>query len=213
MTENDLAGFRRAWGRFETWLATHSPADHVALLPPATAEEIAAVEDAYGFSLHPQVRALLQLHDGTPGPRASFDPGQFVPGRHHLAGCAEIMGYCQVLADLSEDWAEAFAGEDSDDTDVDEPVEAHLDYWVPFASTNDGGMAIVDHYPGATYGQVYEAGLGSGGLPEFWAADLADLFDRIATAVETDTSFLHYTPTMCEWPSEDGGQTTRSLEW
>ncbi|MGI5171514.1 SMI1/KNR4 family protein [Spirillospora sp. CA-253888] len=210
MPPTDLDDFQRAWERFDAWLAAHSPAGRAELLRPATAEQITAVESAYQVSLHPHLAALLRLHNGTSDLRASFDPGRVLPGRHRLGGCKEIVGFREILVDLSEDWAEAFRDWDEDAT---EPVEAHLDHWVPFAFSVDGGMVFVDHHPGATYGQVYEAGLGAGGTPEYWAADLADFFERITRALETDTAFLYYTPAMCDGRPDDGGPAVRLLDW
>ncbi|WP_345553738.1 SMI1/KNR4 family protein [Streptomyces lannensis] len=78
MSDGDPAAFGVAWGRFASWLSVHCPVDHASLRSPASAKEIRALEAQLGFPLHPQLRALLERHNGvmkrpnqtitTPGP-------------------------------------------------------------------------------------------------------------------------------------------------
>ncbi len=60
----ERAAFEAAWDRFASWLSAHCPIDHAALRPAATTEEIRTLEIRLGFPLHPQLRALLERHNG-----------------------------------------------------------------------------------------------------------------------------------------------------
>ncbi|GAA2735121.1 SMI1/KNR4 family protein [Actinocorallia aurantiaca] len=181
----DIHRLRIAWGRFSGWLAEHSPDDHAVLLPPATEEEIARIEEAHGFALHPELKELLRLQGGTPWAVSSPGFGTFLPGGHRLCDAQQIIGAHEICLDFHEDFPENWG-----DWWPEGAVVAHADRWVVFAEPNNGGMAFVDHAPGPTYGHVYEFGMGSGASDvTHWATSLTDLFNTLATAVETDTPF------------------------
>ncbi|GGU67857.1 hypothetical protein GCM10010274_65360 [Streptomyces lavendofoliae] len=80
---------------------------------------------------------------------------------------------------------------------------------MPFALPNDGGVAIVDHRPGPSYGRVYEMGIGSGNLDgALWATGLTQLFRTLTDSLESGGPFLCYWPTPYE---DESGH--RCLEW
>ena len=85
MDQMDTTPFHRAWARFSGWLAEHAPDDHAVLRPAATEEQIAAIETAYGFELHPEVKALLRLHDGISWDVSRLSFGCFLPIGHRLS--------------------------------------------------------------------------------------------------------------------------------
>jgi cell wall assembly regulator SMI1 len=175
-----ITPFHRAWARFSGGLAEHAPADHAMLRPAATEEQIAAIETAYGFELHPELKALLRLHDGTPWDVSRPSFGCFLPNGHRLSSTDQIIAMRQILLDFYEDFPENWG--DWRDVWAKEPVVARSHQWVPFAELNDGGLAFVDHCPGPTYGQVYEFGMGSGASEiTLWATSLAEFFDAMAT--------------------------------
>ncbi|MER6107788.1 SMI1/KNR4 family protein [Streptomyces hirsutus] len=141
MTDGDLAAFDAAWDRFASWLSARCPIDHVALRSPATAEEIAALETRLGFPLHPQLRALLERHNGViekPEPD-NFHAGAFLPLGHRLNDTEHIIRQHEWLVHERELIAVG-QGEDN--------LYGHAHQWVPFAHPNDGGTAFVDHRPG-----------------------------------------------------------------
>ncbi|MFB7583524.1 SMI1/KNR4 family protein [Streptomyces hydrogenans] len=198
MTQIDIAAFGRAWARFESWLASHSPADHAALRSPAGRERLAVLESRLGFALHPELKALLELHDGaaepaaSPGSRSVLPAGAFLPLGHRLSGVDDIVMMYDVLVEVGEDNIEADLWED-------EELAVNLRHCVPFALPNDGGVAFVDHRPGPSYGHVYEMGIGSGDLNgTLWATSLAELFRALADALESSGPFLYYAPTTYE---------------
>ncbi|WP_432091350.1 SMI1/KNR4 family protein [Streptomyces sp. NRRL F-5630] len=200
MTRADLTTFDQAWERFARSLAAHSPADHAALRPPATAEEIAGLEAQLGFVLHPELRALLERHNGAAEPRSTgdtdpFPAGAFLPLGHRLMNMDEIAAQHRWCVGFKEDnlasglWHE-------------EELQGHAHQWVPLARPNDGGIAFVDHRPGETYGHVYEIGIGSGDIDgSEWGTCLAEFFDGLAGSLETGEPFLHYVPGIYEHPS------------
>ncbi|MCO6010544.1 SMI1/KNR4 family protein [Actinoallomurus purpureus] len=193
----DITPFHRAWARFSGWLAEHAPDDHAVLRPAATEEQIAAIETAYGVELHPELTALLRLHDGTPWDVSRPSFGCFLPIGHRLSGTDQIISMRQILLDFHEDFPENWG--DWRDIWTDEPVIARSHRWVPFAEPNDGGLAFVDHCPGPTYGHVYEFGMGSGASDvTLWGTSLTEFFDAMATAVETGAPFQNSYPTFRE---------------
>ncbi|MET8218305.1 SMI1/KNR4 family protein [Streptomyces hirsutus] len=194
MTDGDLAAFDAAWDRFASWLSARCPIDHVALRSPATAEEIAALETRLGFPLHPQLRALLERHNGViekPEPD-NFHAGAFLPLGHRLNDTEHIIRQHEWLVHERELIA---VGQGEDD------LYGHAHQWVPFAHPNDGGTAFVDHRPGPTYGHVYEMGIGSGADATKWASSLAELFDDLATSLDTGEPFRGSWPNPYELPS------------
>lgn len=193
MTHVDTAAFDHEWARLESWLSAHSPADRAALRGPADPEGIAALESRLGFALHPELRRLLELHDGAAHPVAppgSFPlpAGAFLPLGHRLSGLDDIAMMHEILVDVGEDTIEADLWDDED-------LAGHLHLCVPIALPNDGGVAFVDHRPGPTYGHVYEMGIGSGDLDgTLWATGPAELFRALADSLETGSHFLYYRP-------------------
>ncbi|MFE7564509.1 hypothetical protein [Kitasatospora sp. NPDC057500] len=102
MTDTDALALVSAWRGFSAWLAAHSPADHAALQPAAGAGQIASLEDGLGFALHPQLRALLELHNGV-APRAAgdtFPAGSFLPLAHRLLPAEQILTYHRRYVEL-----------------------------------------------------------------------------------------------------------------
>ncbi|MEU8488905.1 SMI1/KNR4 family protein [Streptomyces sp. NPDC048641] len=208
MTQMDLSAFEREWTRFESWLHANSPADHAMLRRPADPERLIELESRLGFDLHPELRALLQRHDGAaepvgaPGSRSGLPAGAFLPSGHRLSGVDDIVMMYDVLVDV---------GNDNVDADLWEgdALAVNLHRCVPFALPNDGGVAFVDHRPGPSYGHVYEMGIGSGDLDgTLWATSLTQFFRVLADALESDGPFLYYWPT----PFEDASGH-RCLEW
>ncbi|MGA5135296.1 SMI1/KNR4 family protein [Streptomyces olivoreticuli] len=165
MTRTDLGAFDEAWARFVAWLAANSPAGYTALQPPATAQEIAGLEVGLGFSLHRELRTLLERHNGAAGLRVGIavgdQSGGFLLLGHRLSCTSRIASQHAGLVEFGK-----------------EGLNGHAHQWVPFALPRDGGAALIDHRPGPMYGHVYEMGIGSGavGATE-WAPRLAGLFN------------------------------------
>ncbi|MFJ8158762.1 SMI1/KNR4 family protein [Streptomyces sp. NPDC094468] len=198
MTDPDLAALDPSWDRLVFWLRVHAPVDYAALRSPATAEEIAGLETHLGFPLHPQLRALLERHNGAmrQPERDNFHAGAFLPLGHRLSDTEHIARRHQWLIDVG---AELIAG----DAPNEETLYGHAHQWVPFAYPTDGGIAFIDHRPGPTYGHVYEMGIGSGSLVATkWASSLSELFGSLVTSLHTGEPFLQFWPTPHELPSD-----------
>ncbi|MFJ3762559.1 SMI1/KNR4 family protein [Streptomyces sp. NPDC090080] len=197
MTAPGLAAFDPSWDRFVFWLRVHAPVDYAALRSPAAPEEIAELEARLGFPLHPQLRALLERHNGAmrQPERDKFHAGAFLPLGHRLSDTEHIADRHRWLIDVG---AELIAG----DAPNEETLYGHAHQWVPFAHPNDGGIAFIDHRPGPTYGHVYEMGIGSGATEATkWASSLSELFGNLVTSLDTGEPFLHFWPTPHELPS------------
>ncbi|MER5351419.1 SMI1/KNR4 family protein [Kitasatospora sp. NPDC002551] len=189
-TETDALALVSAWRGFSAWLAAHSPADHAALQPAADAGQIAGLEDGLGFALHPQLRTLLELHDGVaPRPAGdTFPAGSFLPLGHRLLPTEHILTRHRTYVEL-------FPVDTCDPGDWGTLV-GHARWWVPIALPNDGGVLFVDHLPGPTHGHVYEMGIGSGDIEgSLWATSLADMFTALTGSLTTGRpAFHHFVP-------------------
>jgi hypothetical protein len=140
---------------------------------------------------------LLRRHNGA----SRVGGGDFLPLGHRLIGTGEITEMHWVLVDAG--WHEPGSPWEQDD------LHGHPHQWVPFALPIDGGVAFVDHRPGPTYGHVYELGIGSGDIDAtLWAPSLAELFDRLAEAVERTAPFLYYLPRL-----EESSANGSTLTW
>ncbi|MER0443631.1 SMI1/KNR4 family protein [Streptomyces sp. Edi4] len=208
MAHTDLDAFRREWSRLESWLRVNSPADQALLRGSARPARMVEIEARLGFPLHPELKALLEQHDGAgepavvPGSREFLPAGAFLPLGHRLCGVDDMATAYDDLVDVGKDNIEA-------DLWPEDALAVNLHRCVPFALPNDGGVAFVDHRPGPTYGYVYEMGIGSGDLDgTLWATSLTELFRSLADALETGGSFLYYWPA----PYEDA-TNHRCLEW
>lgn len=169
--------------RFSEWLAVNAPAGHATLGRIAFAQEIASLESRLGFRLHPDVKALLRLHNGA----GKLRPVAFLPLNHRLISTSEIIRSHVRIVD--------FGWHDEDSPWEEDHLNGHAHQWVPFALPIDGGYAFVDHRPGPTYGHVYELGIGSGDTDAtLWATSLGDLFSQLADALDEQSSFLHFRP-------------------
>lgn len=152
-----------------------------------------------GFTLHPELRRLLELRNGVAEPEPDDGPGSGVfpaggmlPLGHRLSSTAAIASIHQILVEVGEDNAEAELWDE-------EELSGHLHQCVPFALPNDGGVAFVDHRPGATYGHVFEMGIGSGDLEgTLWGSSLTEFVGAVTNALETEAPFLSYWPTAFE---------------
>ncbi|MFD7206272.1 SMI1/KNR4 family protein [Streptomyces sp. NPDC059893] len=207
MTQIDLQAFNREWTRFESWLRSNSPADQAILRGPAGRERLIELESRLGFDLHPELKALLEHHDGVgepvvPGSGRVLPAGAFLPSGHRLSAVDDIVMMYDVLVDVGKDNIEA-------DLWDEDALAVNLHHCVPFALPNDGGVAFIDHRPGPSYGHVYEMGIGSGDLDgTLWATSLTEFFRALADALETDGPFLYYWPASYE---DDSGH--HCLEW
>lgn len=162
---------RNLWQRIERVLQTHAPDTSATLAPPATEDEIAALEAAIGLSLPSDLRASLKAHNG-----------QNDPTRCH--------GFCGegILLDtnqIADRWKMA--------TEIDESERfsaalGHGPWWkascIPFTDA-EGNMLCVDMDTalGDRIGEVVchvhdseiERGLGTSYCA--WLSSLADRLD------------------------------------
>ncbi|MGY0458641.1 SMI1/KNR4 family protein [Kitasatospora sp. cg17-2] len=189
MTDTGALALVPAWRGFSARLAARSPADHAALRPAADAGRIAGLEDGLGFALHPQVRALLELHDGVaPRPAGdTFPAGSFLPLAHRLLPAEHILARHRRYVEL-------FPADIRDPGGRGTPA-GHARWWVPIALPLDGGVLLVDHLPGPTCGHVYEMGIGSGDIEgSLWATSPADMFAALTDSLTTGRPFRHFVP-------------------
>lgn len=180
--------FDQVWARFLHHLRMYSPASAATLQPGATAEQIAHLEAVHGFALHPDVRALLEHHNGT-----RYIDGNAAEGAEFLP-----MGYMldpidRILA--GHQWRTTFSAENRALGFDEETLYGHAHQWVPIAHSIDAGILFVEHRPGPTYGHVIELGIGSGAFEGTrWADTLPEFFDTLTRCLDTGTSFHGQTP-------------------
>ena len=194
MDENggdDATRTRDAMGRIERWLSDHLPEAREALGPPASEEELAALEAGLGRPLPVALRTLLSLHDGELGFPGAFPDGQA------LLSCAEIEQIWRVAASIA-----AETGQDEDAFDswkalvedgiifIHGPVKPNggSPAWIPFSSLEGSVIRFVDFdpAPGGRAGQVIEVDQ-EGCLYRVLADSLADFLTGYADELEAGT--------------------------
>ncbi|MGP4009900.1 SMI1/KNR4 family protein [Streptomyces sp. 4N124] len=185
------------WERFEHWLSEHAPGEHAALRARATEADIARLEEELGFSLHPELKALLARHDGVAPLRGSADPGAFLLN-YALLDTKGILEQQRHLASMAQDAIE----EGEEDLVVGRIAHS---MWVPFAQAFSGDMLFVDHREGAHYGEVGEISFGDPDYRVLWSSQNMMLEDLCA-GVENGTPVT----SLPRVPSVHEG---RKLEW
>ncbi|MBA0166831.1 MULTISPECIES: SMI1/KNR4 family protein [Pectobacterium] len=135
------------WTVFETWLEAHWPEGRNGLNPPATEQEIGALEHALGISLPEDYKACLRIHNGQDTYSGGlFENAEFL-STHAVREQWEIW---QSL--LSDGQFEGIQSSPEDGIKAD----WWNTKWIPF--THNGGG---DHYcldldpaPGGQHGQI-----------------------------------------------------------
>jgi cell wall assembly regulator SMI1 len=147
-----------AWTRIETWLRTHAPVSHEALLPGASEQELTHLEDVLGTRLPAELTALWRLHAGVhdaPGAGFLFRNWALMT----LAGVAEYHGGQMRLGD-GDVWQRP---------------------WIPFCSSGVHDRAFV-LYVDATTGTVGYSSRYGERREEF--ASLSVYLEEMADALE-----------------------------
>jgi len=171
------------------------------LNPPASVAEIAAAEDAIGFALPEDLKALWRRTDGQPDPSRINNPapGTVVCplfGQYNFTSVAKSLLIYKGWRDIYEDAGDQF-DENFNDVIVvrgSDPV-AHEYWrpgWVPFTIDGGGNSYAVDLSPpeGGTYGQVIVIGPDED-LRRVLAPSLTALIEAvIAQAPTLDQSML-----------------------
>ncbi|GAA5100228.1 SMI1/KNR4 family protein [Nocardia iowensis] len=188
MTHPAPRTFDQVWTRFLHQLGMYSPASAATLQPGATAEQIAHLETVHGFALHPDVRALLEHHNGT-----VYVDGNAVEGTDFLPMGYMLDSIDRILA--GHEWRTTFSAENRAIGIPEETLYGHAHQWVPIAHSIDAGILFVEHRPGPTYGHVIELGIGSGAFEgTLWANTLLEFFDALTHSLDTRTPFHDQTP-------------------
>jgi hypothetical protein len=155
----------------------YSPASAATLQPGATAEQIAHLEAVHGFALHPDVRALLEHHNGTVYPA---EGAGFLPMGYMLDPIDRILS--------GHEWRTTFSAENRERGLDEETLYGHAHQWLPIAHSIDAGILFVEHRPGPTYGHVIELGIGSGAFEgSLWGNTLREFFDALTGSLATRT--------------------------
>ncbi|MFI6866241.1 SMI1/KNR4 family protein [Nocardia sp. NPDC050406] len=197
--------FDQVWARFHRHLCRYSPASAATLQPGAIAEQIAHLEAVHGFALHPDVRALLENHNGT-----VHVNGNAVEGSEFLPLGYMLDPIDRIVAD--HEWRTTFSAENRALGFDEETLYGHAHQWVPIAHSISAGILFVEHRPGPTYGHVIELGIGSGAFEgTLWANTLLEFFATLAHSLDTRTPFRDQTPGV--WKSDLTEKTYLQWDW
>ncbi|MCP9620807.1 SMI1/KNR4 family protein [Nocardia otitidiscaviarum] len=170
MTHPAPRTFDHVWTRFLHQLGRYSPASVATLQPGATAEQIAQLEAGQGFALHPDVRALLEHHNGT-----VYVDGNAVEGAEFLPMAYMLDSIDRILD--GHEWRTTFSAENRASGMPEEALYGHAHQWVPIAHSIDAGILFVEHRPGPTYGHAFEGTLWAAKLPiAFGDTDSPDVY-------------------------------------
>ncbi|GAA4608992.1 cell wall assembly regulator SMI1 [Actinoplanes octamycinicus] len=162
----------------EGWLARHAPRTHAMVNPPATPDQLGALEAALGFPLVPEVGAALRWHNGTEEDSGGFElvPTFWMLSAESIAADARRLN-ASAAAYARDEWS---------------------DRWVPVAADRGGAYVLVDHGDSPDRGRVFtwdpESGEG-----DSWSS-LADLYSELRAALADRTPLLG-----CTYELVDGG--------
>lgn len=152
------------WARIEKWYADHE-VPHF-LLPPATPEDIAAVEAELDVTLPEAVRLSLLRHNGSKG-------GGWPAGS--LLSCTEMVEETGVWRDLLADGSFDDVADFNSGDDGDRSLKPGWwnTGWISLDADGGGNGAVLDLSPGpdGTVGQIidmdHEAGPSGPAAPDF----------------------------------------------
>lgn len=141
------ASMADTWIAFEGWLGQNWPEGLKDLNPPATDDEISALEASLGVSLAPDFVEFLKLHNGQKGTSGGlFDNSEFL-------STAAILEQWTV-------WKELLDSGEFDGIKSEPDVGVRDDWWnakwIPFTHNGGGDHYCLDLAPGAdgSLGQV-----------------------------------------------------------
>lgn len=132
---------RDVWNRFESWLSAHWPEGLGALNPPATDEQIAALQESIGLALPEDYVACLKVHNGQ-----SYGVGGLFDGAEFLS-TDEVLNQWKIWKGLLD--GGEFAGIVSDPARGVRNDWWHPG-WIPFTHNGGGDHLCLDLAPGAS---------------------------------------------------------------
>jgi cell wall assembly regulator SMI1 len=131
------------WRQLEAWLSTHWPDGLSSLNPPATQEDISALEAALGAKLPPSFIDCLKVHNGQSDAAGLFDGFEFL-------STGEILDQWSAWSDLLD--AGELDGMVSEPEPGVRPDWWHV-RWIPITHNGGGDHVCLDLAP-AGKGQV-----------------------------------------------------------
>jgi cell wall assembly regulator SMI1 len=132
------ANITSMWARFDGWLADNWPEGLRSLNPPASDEQIAALEQALGVALPEDYTASLKVHNGQSGPGGGMFDGSL------YLSADEVLAQWAVWKDLQRDGPF--------DEFRSDPVNGIKDdwwnpAWIPFTHDGSGNHLCLDLDP------------------------------------------------------------------
>lgn len=183
-------GVEESWAAITAWLAEKVPRAWADLRPPASEDDIAAVEAEVGSRLPDELRAWLRLNDGMVY-GAAF--GRLIPPGHNPISCEAMVAAWRLWRSIdaklhpeaSRDPEVLLA--DAETTSAGSPSYDFLPTFVPFAADGSGTHLVVDLRAGELNGCVgpWDPEAGGFGRP-LWpgvGAMLADVARSVTTGV------------------------------
>ncbi|MEU0405482.1 SMI1/KNR4 family protein [Streptomyces sp. NPDC006197] len=192
-----------AWLRVETWLREHQCTTVLDRLhPPASAEDVRSLQAVIPYPLHPHLVQWLGIHGGAPVPDAPIWPSGHVPYDLDMIG-----GGPEYMEEMLEEFIEQ-RDEDPEHWVLDPWADP---LWLPVASTNTGVTLLIDHRPGAVYGNIIEIDHGAAEVTAVRWKDLTEMIGLMAESLESGSP-LPYSGTYVRVPRLDE-DPPRHLSW
>ncbi|MGW2641063.1 hypothetical protein [Streptomyces sp. NPDC001348] len=181
------AWLRQVWQYVEQRLLRSDPGAHASLRPPARPQDVVSA-GAPGPPFHPQLTALLLLHDGADAPGGH----RIFPGGYRPYSCAEVRaahGRMKAAARSAEPeeslWGRAVTSVGGPAAPAPAPSAVPADTrpanasWVPFAVSRTGDELLLCQERGERYGAVLAWDPAANDYRTGWP-DLAALCEGVA---------------------------------
>ncbi|MGK7887851.1 MAG: SMI1/KNR4 family protein [Leptolyngbyaceae cyanobacterium] len=172
----------------KNWLATHSPQTLAHLNPPASEDQINAVEAEIGLPLPPDVQQFLRFHDGEDGETWLA----FLGDGNQLLSCQAIIDQYQLDQEIGQAvydpemeaiafWQDRVANHVIYIEGTVKPLMLHPQ-WIPLTCMNGDVFRYIDldPAPGGTPGQIIEVDP-EGCCYQVLAPSFAELLEKYLT--------------------------------
>lgn len=176
-----------AWDRIVAWLEVNAPATALCINPPATAGKIAAVAQAIGGELPPDLAAWWRRADGM---RSRVDSGRLLPPSYLPYTIEELLASRRVWLEIAAETGDPRYTEEDLRRPAGSVTLQFSSAFLPIARNGSGDDLFVDLRSGPRRGCVTEYNHEQGALSGPCWPNTATMLADVANSLERGTMTL-----------------------